>query len=371
MNLLTKSTYFNNYYFKKMSCSCGSQDFQLHDECFLVCQKCGQQIHETANDHEEFEAYRYGHTRFGFGVFSNVSLASDDGEIMLDVTMNFEAPTKTSLGSAYMDKNTFKYYQKIRRDLQIQQILKKLVDPLDHPMDVKERVRRASEKMISQLYFDEHDPMKNRGLRKNAIFALIVKRMILHFIPEYDERKYNELVLIPFFKNSDLKVIQRYISKYGIPVFKQNFEQVDQSYDQDLLIHLKCKVRRLYDHLYENGQYFSTNNQIGERVRRQCVNFIGHLFNFAGEIIFNPIVVAHLQSWDLFTRIGVITCFLRLSTSEEIVEFVSHLEGHCVKSTTIQSKLNLPVVKNVFQNIFENNLQSKQYYEYYYSLLNV
>jgi hypothetical protein len=296
-------------------------------------------------------------------------MTTDTGDVMLDVTLNFEAPTKKSLGSAYMDKTTFKYYQKIRRDLQIQQVLKKLVDPLDHPMDAKERVRRACEKMITQLYFDdaENVPLKNRGLRKNAIFALIVKRMILHFIPEFDEKRYNELVLVPFFKNSSLKKIQRYISKYGIPVFKQNFEQIDTYYEQDLTFHLKCKVRRLYTKIFEDGQYFSSKTPIGCRVRTCCQD-LSQLFEFAGEFIFHPHVVSHLQSWDLFTRIGVITCYLGFTTSEEFVSFVSQIEGHCVKSTTIQSKLNLEIVKNLFQNAWVNNVEMKMSFDYFKSV---
>lgn len=386
-----------------MTCACGCADFELIDGCYVICASCGEQRCEIATDaQQEVEVDKDGKNRFGFLSDAEVPMVDLQGNLMLDAALPFEPPSKTSMGSAHMDKHMRQRYSRIRLERRVQDILKKLIDPLDHAPDVVCRVRRSCEKMLLQLFQkpvvlvatdastgkeesidlvaedeDETEPttgdsasekngyarekrkraptrdIKNRGFRKNAIFAHIVKRMILHFIPEYDERKYNEQVLVPFFRNTPMKRIGKYIQNYGVPVLREAFPEFDEKYERDYLFHLRCKVRRLFSKLNDEGQF--------RIIFRQKEN--QYLFDGAGMIIFHPTVVAHLQSWDFATRIGVITCYLGLSTPEEIVCIMQSLEEDCVKPATIHSKLRLDIVNDLMQNIWANSSEWKKLFD--------
>lgn len=387
-----------------MACAaCGAKEFTLIDQCYLACVACGEQQAEIATDVNETDMNKDGKSRFGLLSDAAAPMIDKRGNLILDAAMPFEPPSKTSLGSTRtaLDPSYRDTTRRAHIEQRVHGVLRKLVDPLEHSPDVVLQVRRACERMLIQLLEnppevqwsaeedsntileEEEDEdeesesevaggasppptkkrrkrkggLKNRGVRKNAIFAHIVKRVILHFIPEYDDRKYNRNILGPFFRNVSTLQINRHTQKFGVPLFRAAFPEFDANYVRDFQAHQRCKARRLFRKLFEEGQFRSVFHQ----------KEYHYLFEGAGLLIFHPLVDAHLQSWDFATRIGVVVCHLGLTTPDEFVRFMSELDEECVKASTIHMKLQHETVGRLVENAWKHSPDWKALFDAFYA----
>jgi hypothetical protein len=300
-----------------------------------------------------------GKTRFGST--NSSAMIDKQGNLLLDVSMPFEPPTKFSIGSVSTTDASRKLSKRLRVNRLIEDVLVRLVDPLNihHAMDVVQRVRRTASGMLNQILYTEDDDLqvddddfvedsdhvKNRGMRKRAIFVHLITRVILHFIPDYDDRKYRTEVLMPYFSSRvchDVKKFNKFIFKFGVPVLKRVFPQFDRLYEDDFMLHQQCKVRRLFRLLFESGRYSS--------IFKQDQHYL--LFEFAGTILFHPVVLAKLQSWKLWTRVGVMLCIMHLTDPKEVVHFIQQIEDEPVKEVTILNHLSEPIGSSILENVF-------------------
>lgn len=338
-----------------------SAGFRLVDDCYLVCNACGVQMDEFLADFSaEVEMDRDGKSRFG--MVSDAARPQFDvhGDIMLDVTLPFERPTRHSAGSAQVTEDTKAASRAGRVAGQIEEALQKLVDPLltEHAMDVVTRVRRTSEQMFRELFRlddDQEQVMKNRGFRKKAIYTHIVTRVLLRFIPEYDAKKFMHAVVVPYFQGEDVAVIHKYMQKFGVPMFRRLFEAFDQGFERDFSIHLHCRLRRVLKNLHDHGRY---------RAVLQADKYAANIFEITGTIVFHPTVTATLQSWDFATRVGVLICALGLSDPDEIVELLDDP----IKPATIVQKLRSDLVRDLVANMFtHSDPQIRTMYEQFQS----
>ncbi len=402
-----------------MSCvSCGSISFRIEDECYIICNDCGEQCGEISQTNEyETDAKRFGGTLVD--AEDPIKTNGSGNQVFTDVSLPFEAPSKTSMGSTSIDDpNVRREQQELSKKRQIRFVMQQLVQPLCGFGFNDQRVFSCVERMLNELYLyhsgdelneDDHDHdhdhdngngnnngptktkmkmddpdssdesdnddndssdedgddnydnpdnstpvkkrkiqrgLKNRGLRKKAIFIYIVKRIILHFLPQYDENRYDHEVVIPYCCNVKLAKIQKYIQEYGIPVFRKYFSAFDSHYEDDQERHIICEVFRVLHCIHKKGVYsevFVKNPELTE------------IFNATVLILFNPIVESYLQSWDFSTRLGVIACHLGYTNPEEIVQFMQECEMQTVKPPTIKSKLRTPILLTLFENIRKNS----------------
>jgi hypothetical protein len=349
-----------------ISCSyCNSTDgFDMLDDCYLVCIRCRRQVADFITDTHEYEMDKDGKSRFGMLSDRSTPLLDATGNVMLDTSLPFERPSRTSVGSAVINDATRRVNRAVRVHHIVEEVVDKLVDPLytDHSIEVVQRVRRTCLQMLTDLFRqqvatiqddDEHHrpavaatvAMKNRGMRKKAIFAHTVTRVLLKFVPEYDDKKYLDTVLTPYFAGSPGSVIHKYMQKYGVPMFRDIFPSFDRGYEHDFAIHLRCKVRRIFRSLVEHGQFRALLSQPKHE----------GVFEVAGRVIFHPSVEATLQSWDFVTRTAVIMCALGLTTPEEAVQIILKIDDNCVKPATIHQKLRLDITRDIIQSVMSGS----------------
>lgn len=388
-----------------MACrSCGSTDFTFADDRYIVCRGCGQQDSDVPTADDEVDVDRDGKNRFGVVTRSDVPMIDAQGNLMLDMSMPFERPSKLSVGSVGTDRSSQKQTKRARVQRFIEEILVRLVDPLAslHCVDVVCRVRKTCHGMFSHVLQDpihsmdsierrrnnktrtkkrkagdeasdddegtegteEEDvvetELKNRGMRKKAIFVHIVLRVVFHFLPEFDEKKYRTDVILPFFGGRlmhDIKKCLRFIYKYGIPVMKRVFPEFDRLHEQDYNIHLQCKVRRLFVSIAERGRYGSVLSTDRFKV----------LFDGAGLIVFHPEVVSSLQHWKFWTRVGTLLCILKLTEPEEIARFIHEVDDEPIKEVTIVSHLLDAKAIGVVQSAFESSPAWKKVFDDFYA----
>lgn len=386
-----------------MACrSCGSTDFTFADDRYIVCRGCGQQDSDVPTADDEVDVDRDGKNRFGVVTRSDVPMIDAQGNLMLDMSMPFERPSKLSVGSVGTDKSSQKQTKRARVQRFIEEILVRLVDPLAslHCVDVVCRVRKTCHGMFSHVLQDPIHSMdsierrnkaktkkrkasggasdddessdddnyedvfetelKNRGMRKKAIFVHIVLRVIFHFLPEFDEKRYRTDVILPFFGGRlmhDIKKCLKFIYKYGLPVMKRVFPEFDRLHEQDYNIHQQCKVRRLFVSIAERGRYGSVLSTDRFRV----------LFDGAGLIVFHPEVVSSLQNWKFWTRVGTLLCILKLTEPEEIARFIHEVDDEPIKEVTIVSHLLDAKAIGVVQSAFESSPAWKKVFDDFYA----
>ncbi len=346
-----------------MACrGCGSVEFLFLEDRYFACKGCGRQDSENATDHTEVDMDKEGKNRFG--VTNSTSMIDKQGNLLLDVSMPFEPPTKLSMGSVSTNDAAKRLSKRMRVNRLVEDVLARLVDPLNvyHAMDVVQRVRRTCHDMLSQIlqtddsdldvededFSEDTDHVKNRGMRKRAIFVHFVTRVILHFIPDYDDRKYRTEVLLPYFGSrmcSDTKKFTKFIFKFGVPVLKRVFPQFDRLYEEDFMTHQQCKVRRLFKLLFEQGRYASLFKKEEHVI----------LFEFAGTILFHPTVLAKLQSWKLWTRVGVMLCLMHLTDPKEVVRFIQVIDEEPVKEVTLLNHMSEPIGSAILENVFQTS----------------
>ncbi len=363
--------------------SCEHLSYYLDDdECHIICKECGQHLKKISSDTNEIEFEKGGKSRFG--IISNnstsdlTSNSNKKGEVILDVSLPYEPRTKTSLGSGEMDEISKEKQRNIRTEKRIEEeVLQKLIDPLRflHPPNAILQLRNAASSMLYILMKDspeeeeEEDSdesqseseesttnkkrkrsnpkMKNRGCRKKAVYAHLIKRVILCFLPEYNECDFNKRILLPYFGNNmTLKDIAMKIKKYGIPLFRETFPDFDRHYEKDLERHLKCKIRNILNDLIENGIYRHVYTLNEDYYR---------IIDFVGNFIFNDSVKCKLQKWDFSTQVGVIISYLGISTPEEIIDIMKKYDDRCVLSTTIHTRLRSNEIKEIIDNAFVNS----------------
>jgi hypothetical protein len=368
--------------------SCKHSDFRLVDDCFLVCVSCGKEVKELATDANEFEMEKNGKSRYGIISSDSINSTNKKGEVIMDLSLPYEPRTKTSLGSGEIDEISKAKQRRLRIERRIEEeVLQKLIDPLQytHSYNVVLKIRNAASNMLYELMkdstedldsddessdseseIDETDTsnkkrkkrsnpkMKNRGCRKNAVYSHLIKRVILCYLPEYNEREYNERILLPYFKGLTLKEIAMKIKKYGIPIFRETFPDFDRNYERDLERHLQCKIRNILNDLIQNGMYSSVYTQ-NERFLR--------VIDFVGNFIFNEEVKCKLQNWDFSTQVGVIISILGLSTPEEIISIMNKYDDRCVLATTIHTRLRSSIITEIIENAFINSPKWRQLFK--------
>ena len=358
---------------------CQHSDLTVFEDCYIVCTNCGKQVKEITDTTNEFEIQKSGQSRFG--MISDVSTVDRKGEVQLDVSLPYEPHTKTSLGSGAIDELSKIKQRRLRIERRIEEeVLQKLIDPLQnhHSSNVVLQIRNTTATMLNVLMkdnpesddsdSDESDSdsieqknvkrkkrsnpkMKNRGCRKNAVYSHLIKRVILRFLPEYNERDYNERVLLPYFNNISYNEIFIKIKKYGVPIFSETFPEFDRGYEEDLQQHLRCKIRNILNDLTTQGMYahiFASNERFFK------------IFDFVGNFIFNHEVKCKLQQWNFTTQVGVIICILGISTPEEIVEVMNKYDDRCVLSNTINTRMRNSVITEIVENAFKNSPKWKE-----------
>jgi hypothetical protein len=388
-----------------MACkSCGSTDFTFADDRYIVCRGCGQQDSDVPTADDEVDVDREGKNRFGVTSRSDVPMLDAQGNLMLDMSMPFERPSKLSVGSVGTDKSSQKQTKRARVQRFIEEILVRLVDPLAplHCVDIVCRVRKTCHGMFSHVLqdpihsmdsiarrktkkrkarnatddkddddSDESDDdddnsdvyeteLKNRGMRKKAIFVHIVLRVIFHFLPEFDEKKYRTDVILPFFGGRlmrDIKKCLKFIYKYGLPVMKRIFPEFDRLHEQDYNVHQQCKVRRLFLSIAERGRYGPVLSTDRFKV----------LFDGAGLIVFHPEVVSTLQNWKFWTRVGTLLCILKVTEPEEVARFIHEVDDEPIKEVTIVSHLLDTKALTVVQSAFESSPAWKKVFDDFYA----
>jgi hypothetical protein len=370
-----------------MNSCCKHIDFILIDDCYIVCKDCNKQIKEISGcGNDEFEIEKSGKSRYG--IISDTSNVDRKGEVQLDTSLPYEPHTKTSLGSGTIDEISKAKQRRLRIERRIEEeVLQKLIDPLQfsHSHNVVSQIRNTVETMLIELMKDnpsvesdeENDEdildepdgtavneednsestskkrkrrsnpkMKNRGFRKNAVYSHLIKRVILRFLPEYNEREYNERILLPYFNHIDYKDIFMKIKKYGVPIFQETFPEFDRNYEVDLQRHLRCKIRNILNDICEKGMFssvFAKNEQFLK------------ILDFVGNFIFNQEVKCQLQKWDFTTQVGVIICILGISTPNEIVELMKNYDDRCVLPNTINTRMRNSVITELVENAFKNS----------------
>jgi len=370
--------------------TCEHADFILVDDYYIVCKECGKKMKEIASDNgnNEFEIEKSGKSRYG--IISDVSGVDRKGEVQLDTSLPYEPRTKTSLGSGEIDEISKAKQRRLRIERRIEEeVLQKLIDPLQylHSQNVVSRIRNTVKTMLNEIMKDnpvesdeessdsnsDSDPepdeelatqkkrkrrsnpkMKNRGCRKNAVYSHLIKRVILRFLPEYNERLYNERILLPYFNNIPVKDILAKIKKFGVPIFRETFPEFDRNYEEDLQRHLKCKVRSILNDILEEGIYTNVFTQ-NERFLK--------IFDFVGTFIFNDEVKCKLQNWDFSTQVGVIVTYLGISTSDEIIRIINKYDDRCVLANTVQTRLRDPIMNEIVGNAFRNSPKWKTLFE--------
>ena len=408
-----------------MACrACGSTDFTFADDRYIVCRACGQQDSDVATAEDEVDVDRDGKNRFGVVTRSDVPMIDAQGNLMLDMSMPFERPSKLSVGSVGTDKSAQKQVKRARVQRFIEEILVRLVDPLAplHCVDVVCRIRKTCHGMFSHVLQDpihnmdsirkksdaarkarkrkagdddsdedgrgelrslrpirqdgrseqEEDDddddntnvfeaeLKNRGMRKKAIFVHIVLRVIFHFLPEFDEKRYRTDVILPFFGGRlmhDIKKCLKFVYKYGLPIMKRVFPEFDRLHEQDFNVHQQCKVRRLFVSIAERGRYGPVLSTDRFRV----------LFDGAGLILFHPEVVSTLQNWKFWTRIGTLLCMLKLTEPEEVARFIHEVDDEPIKEVTIVSHLADVKALGVVRCAFESSPAWKKVFDDFYA----
>lgn len=374
--------------------TCQHSEYILLEECYLICKDCGKQLKEiTDSSNNEFEVHKSGKSTYG--VISNESNVDSKGGVHLDISLPYEPHTKTSLGSGVIDEMSKIKQRRLRIERRIEEeVLQKLIDPLqkDHSSNVVLQIRNTTATMLNVLMKDNpesddsdsdesdvsdeyeepndaslkrkknSDPkikrkkrsnpkMKNRGCRKNAVYSHLIKRVILRFLPEYNERDYNERILLPYFNNISYNEIFIKIKKYGVPIFAETFPEFDRGYEEDLQKHLRCKIRNILNDLTTQGMYaniFAKNERFFK------------IFDFVGNFIFNHEVKCKLQQWNFTTQVGVIICILGISTPEEIVDVMSKYDDRCVLSNTINTRMRNNIITEIVENAFKNSPKWKE-----------
>lgn len=367
--------------------TCEHSDFILIDDCYIVCKECGKQMKEIVSDgnngngNNEFEIEKSGKSRYG--IISDVSNVDRKGEVQLDTSLPYEPRTKTSLGSGEIDEISKAKQRRLRIERRIEEeVLQKLIDPLQHlhSHNVVLQIRNTVETMLNELMKDNpvesddeesdseseteettlkrkrrsNPKMKNRGCRKNAVYSHLIKRVILRFLPEYNERLYNERILLPYFNNIPVKDILAKIKKFGVPIFRDTFPEFDRNYEEDLQRHLKCKVRSILNDILQEGIYANVFTQNERFVK---------IFDFVGTFIFNHEVKCKLQNWDFSTQVGVIVTYLGISTSDEIIRIINKYDDRCVLANTVQTRLRDPIMNEIVGNAFKNSPKWKTLFE--------
>jgi hypothetical protein len=386
-----------------MACKgCGGTDFTFADDRYIVCRTCGQQDSDVPTADDEVDVDRDGKNRFGVVSKSDVPMIDAQGNLLLDMSMPFERPSKLSVGSVGTDKSSQKQTKRARVQRFIEEILVRLVDPLAplHCVDIVGRVRKTCHGMFSHVLQDPIHSMdsierrkknkkrkavpddednsddddddeesssdvfeaelKNRGMRKKAIFVHIVLRVIFHFLPEFDEKRYRTDVVLPFFGGRlmrDIKKCLQFIYKYGVPVMRRIFPDFDRLHEQDYNVHLQCKVRRLFKYMAERGRYGSLLSTDRFKV----------LFDGAGLILFHPEVVSTLQNWKFWTRIGTLLCILKVTEPDEIARFIQEVDDEPIKEVTIVSHLMDVKALTVVRSAFESSPAWKKVFDDFYT----
>lgn len=404
IDCVSRNTIKRYHFFQSMSCrSCGSTDFTFADDRYIVCRACGQQDSDNPTADDEVDVDREGKNRFGIVTRSEVPMIDAQGNLLLDMSMPFERPSKLSVGSVGTDKSSQKQTKRARVHRFIEEILIRLVDPLAplHCVDVVCRVRKTCHGMFSHVLQDpihsmdsierrktkkrkartgddneeddgleeEEDDdnddvfeseLKNRGMRKKAIFVHIALRVVFHFLPEFDEKRYRNDVILPFFGGRlmhDIKKCLKFIYKYGLPVTRRIFPEFDRLHEHDYNIHLQCKVRRLFLSIAERGRYGAVLSTERFRV----------LFDGAGLIVFHPEVISTLQNWKFWTRVGTLLCILKVTEPEEVARFIRELDDEPVKEVTIVSHLQDVKALAIVQGAFESSPAWKKAFDDFYT----
>lgn len=365
--------------------NCQHSELILIEECYVVCKECGNQVKEITDASNEFEVHKSGKNTYG--PISNASDVDRKGDVLVDVSVPYQPHTKTSLGSGVIDELSKMKQRRLRIERRIEEeVLQKLIDPLqkDHSSNVVLQIRNTTATMLNVLMkdnpesddsdsdddsesdSDDHNEerkknlkrkkrsnpkMKNRGCRKNAVYSHLIKRVILRFLPEYNERDYNERILLPYFNNISYNEIFIKIKKYGVPIFAETFPEFDRGYEEDLQQHLRCKIRNILNDITKQGMYASIFAK-NERFFK--------IFDFVGNFIFNHEVKCKLQQWNFTTQVGVIICILGISTPDEIVEIMNKYDDRCVLSNTINTRMRNNVITEIVENAFKNSPKWKE-----------
>ena len=385
---------------------CKHESFRVIDDCFLVCTQCGIQQDEIEGvvESNEFEREKKGKSQFLYSTSSIINYTQPT----VEMTLPYEARTRFTLGTGEADEETKIEQQKIRILKKIEEeALQKLIDPLTlfHAPNIVYQIRNVALHMLYELLKnndefiktsssnsssnnetqqeqeiqqqeieqvqeleqeDENEEedskpkrkkykkhrinpiMKNRGAPKNAIYAHVIKRIIIHFIPEYNEKLYNDTILIPFFRGLKYKLILNHIQNYGVPIFRKTFPEFDRNFENDYHNFLKCKIRLVFQKIISDGLY--------KNILKENQNFLD-LFNFFGNLIFHPVVNNNLQSWNFLTRVGVILSYpdIAITNPIEIVDILLLYDDNCVQASTITNKLRDPIVKNLIHSTLQNS----------------
>lgn len=369
--------------------ACGNSTFHCVDERYIVCSSCGHQDSEEATMDDEVEMDKDGKSRFGSFARTDMPMVDRKGNVILDTSMPYQRPTKTSLGSV-VDEYSKRYYKRLRINRLIEEILCRLIDPLNirHSNNVVSRTRRTCQEMFSKVL---HDPveniytssigatdeeeneettaeddmkilLKNRGNRKKAIFVHIAYRVILHFIPGFDEKYYKMNVIRPFFGGTmkdDIKRCVKFMKQYGVPVVQRVFSSFERQFEEDYVKHLHCKLRKLFEFIHFHGQYAKLYQDDGFDI----------LFEGAGILIFHPHVVSTLQSWKFWTRVGTLLCLLKMTNPKEVVSFICEIDEDPVKEITICNHLVEPIGIQVINNAFHHSPDWKFIFEEFAKLI--
>jgi hypothetical protein len=234
-----------------------------------------------------------------------------------------------------------------------EKIVKKLVDPLAicHSQDTILSVRHVCSQMIQHIMSSE-EGIKNRALRKKGIWAHLVTRVLMHVVPEYNDKDYLERVLVPyFFERSEPPadagcVVHRYMRDYGVDVFRTHFPGYDAMFEKDYENYLQCKLRRIFQFLVQHGRY-------GTLLLSK--KYDPDIFDFTGFLIMHDAVHDIFQTWSFATRAAVFICAMGLSNPDEIVRVIHYVDTECVQAATIHQKLRQKDVQDVVSNYMTHN----------------
>ncbi len=298
---------------------CNSTNLEQQDDV-LLCMSCGFQVEEKYTV-DDAEVNRDGRCRFDHG---HAIVTQESGVEIASSVLYFAT----------------------------EKIVKKLVDPLAicHSQDTILSVRHVSSQMIQHIMSSE-EGIKNRALRKKGILAHLVTRVLMHVVPEYNDKEYLERVLVPyFFERSEqppdaAHVVHKYMRDYGVDVFRMHFPAYDAMFENDYENFLQCKLRRIFKFLVQHGQF-------GALLLTKTYE---PMFDFTGFLIMHDAVHDMFQTWSFATRAAVFICAMGLSNPDEIVRIIHNVDTECVQSATIHQKLRQKDVQDVVSNYMTHN----------------